>query len=205
MTETRRTIAFAIVAAALIGITSAPMALAHSGTVENYYWHNDTRMCYDSSSLDNMTVDGSTNNSSDVETEVDKSKDTFNNEMNQVTLLDDAWGCWLGDHVDVASANHANSNVLGWEVTHLDWFDNTEIDQSEVRFNTDQDWGTNSNSCSVSDLDIEWIMNHELGHSIGLKHHNHPSSPNSMMYEYCDSKYAALQTVDDTAIDINYS
>jgi len=201
--KTKKTITFAILAALTIGVGTAPTALAGDGTVEAYYWQADPATCYNTGSLDNMTVDGSTGNGADVETELEVTVGTYNAEMNQITIIGNTWwNCNFSTHFDVASEDMADSNDLASEYSH---FTSTAMSQSEIRFNTDQNWGTSTNSCnSSSNLDIEWVMNHEFGHGIGLKHHVH-STPNSVMHDECDSIIANLQTVDDTAIDIHYN
>ncbi|GEM_PF-6290021 len=201
--KTRTTIAISALLAVAIGL-SIPTAMATAGTVESYWWKANTGMCYNASSLNNMNVGGSTGHSSTVITEVEQSRGVLNAEMNGVDITGDAWQNCYANHFDVASENVADSTVLAYELSYLDLFDSTKMTQSEIRFNTDHSWSANSSSCSTSSLDIQWIGNHEMGHGIGLKHHTHPASPDSMMYESCHPKYAALQTVDKTAIDIHY-
>ncbi len=46
-------------------------------------------------------------------------------------------------------------------------------------------------------------INDPYCHSYFHAHHDHPT-PNSVMNWYCASTYSALQSVDDTAIDIHY-
>ena len=193
-----------IIAILVLVVTfSTPMVFAGAGTVEDYWWKVDTGMCYNTSSLDDMTVDGSTGNGSGVITETEKSRAAYNVEMNGITINGNSWVNCHGRHFDVASANHVNDRVLAWEITYTDWLDSESITQSEIRFNTDHDWGTDSNSCSKSDLDIEWVFNHEMGHGIGLKHHMH-NPTNSVMHASCNAVLANLQAVDATAIDIHY-
>ena len=201
--KTIQTITFAILTVLTIGIGTAPIALASAGSVESYYWQGNPSTCYNTGSLDNMTVDGSTGNGDDVETELEVTVGTYNGEMNQITIIGNTWwNCNFGKHFDVASENMANSNTLA---TEYSYFTGTSMSQSEIRFNTDQNWGTSTNSCnSSSNLDIEWIMNHEFGHGIGLKHHYH-STPASVMHTSCNSIIANLQNVDDTAINIHYN
>lgn len=199
--QTIRTPIIAIVA--LIVTFSTPVVFAGAGTVEDYWWKADPGMCYNTSSLDDMTVDGSTGNGSDVITETEKSRAAYNAEMNGITINGDSWTNCYGKHFDVASTDHADDRVLATERTYTDWLDSESITQSEIRFNTDHGWGTDSDTCSTGDVDIEWVFNHEMGHGIGLEHHTH-SPANSVMHAYCNAVIANLQDVDDTAIDIHY-
>ena len=93
-TKTTKTITFAILAALTIGIGTAPTALAAAGTVESYYWQGDPATCYNTGSLDNMTVGGSTGHGDDVETELNVTISAYNVEMNQITINGNNW--WDG-------------------------------------------------------------------------------------------------------------
>lgn len=184
-----------------MGVTTLPNALAGAGTVENYYWQANTDMCYNESSLDNLNFEDATGNGADVITEMEKSRSMYNVEMNGVTINAQGLFSCFGKHFDVQSeAQDGSGGVLAYEFSS---FTGTSMDQSEIRFDSDDGWGQNSNSCTLGDIDVEWIMNHEMGHGIGLIHHTHTPA-NSVMHASCNSIIASLQSVDDTAIDIHY-
>lgn len=204
MTETYRKALLALPMILVIGLS--PVAYGHAGSVFDYWFKTDADMCYSESSLDNLDFGGSTGNGTGVIDVMELTRDMMNDEVNGVTFNEQGIFSCLATtvHIDVQSQDLA-SNVLGTEHSIQDFWDSEKVIQSEIRLNTDHDWSDNSNSCSTSDLDVQWIMNHEFGHSIGLKHHTHPSSPNSMMDETCVDKYEEFQSVDETAVDIHYS
>jgi hypothetical protein len=201
--KTTTTIALSVIIALAIGLFSNPLVHASAGTVESFWWKQDPGMCYNTSSLDDLTFDSSTGNGADVETVIELSRSMFNAEMNGITITGDNWLNCFGLHFDIGSEDLTNTSWAATEFTIVDAFDPARITQSEIRFNTDHDWETDSNSCSSSSLDLEWIANHEMGHGIGLKHHDH-TPPESMMHWQCVSTQSTLQTVDDTAINIRY-
>ncbi len=158
-------------------------------------------MCYNESSLDNLDFEDSTGNGSAVITEMEKSRSMYNAEMNGVTINGQGLFSCFNNHFDVQSeAQDGSGGDLAYEFSY---FVDDRMTQSEIRFDSDDGWGQNSNSCTLGDIDVEWIMNHEMGHGIGLIHHSH-SPPESIMHPSCNSIMANLQTVDDTAIDIHY-
>ncbi len=166
------------------------------------YWHSDTDMCYSESSLDDLDFNDSTGNGDDVIDEMEKSRSTYNGEMNGVTINEHGWFSCYNNHIDVQSESQDGAGgILAYEISYKI---GTRMAQSEIRFDSDEGWGGDSNKCTLGDIDIEWIMNHEMGHSIGLKHHNH-NPPNSVMHPICNAVMSSLQPVDDTTIDIRYA
>ena len=68
--------------AVFLSPVTSPYAAADAGTVEDYYWHSDTDMCYSESSLDDLDFNDSTGNGDDVIDEMEKSRSTYNDESN---------------------------------------------------------------------------------------------------------------------------
>jgi hypothetical protein len=188
-----------------VGLFTIPAVDASAGTVENYFWQNNPGMCYKTSSLDNMNVDGTTGQGSTVETEFEKARTLFNNNMDNITInADSSANCSATYRIEVSSDDMA-SGVMGSELSS--WgSDATVMTKSVIKFNTDMSWKVGTGGCSTSDADIKYIANHELGHGTGLKHHGAHAhgSVNSMMHKTCNDKLNTLQSVDKTALDLKY-
>lgn len=197
--ETQTTSIIAL--AALIVTFATPSVFGAAGTVESYYWQANTDMCYSESSLNNLDFEDSTGNGSDVIDAMELSRSTYNAEMNVITINGHGLFSCFVKHFDVQSED---LGVPGGTIAQETSFvTGTSMNQSEIRFDDEDGWGDNSNGCTLGDIDVEWVMNHEMGHGIGLIHHDH-TTPNSVMDPNCGSTYSTLQTVDDTAIDIHY-
>lgn len=201
-TKTQKTtIVLAAMLVLSVGVTMLPNVLAAAGTVDSYYWHSNTDMCYSESSLDNLDFEDATGNGNDVITEMEKSRSMWNVEMNGVTINGHGLFSCFFNHIDVQS--EAQDGAGGDFAYEFSYFSGSTMSQSEIRFDSDDGWGGNSNRCTLGDIDVEWVMNHEMGHGVGIRHHVHnPAS--SIMHDTCQGTLSALQTVDDTTIDINY-
>lgn len=75
---------------------------------------------------------------------------------------------------------------------------------ADIEFNTDKEFGLDTDNCGSTTKDIEWVSMHELGHAVGLQHHWHAAYSHSVMDPYCTTQWALIQSVDDTALNINY-
>lgn len=188
-----------IALSALIVAFAMPSAFAGAGTVETYYWQNNPEFCNLETELDDLGAIAS------VESELNDSRVIYNAEMNGITIDAEDATC-DGGYIENGAYD------MGWWTGILAQNTNTYLEplpavnslaKQEIDFNTGKPFAIEGNSCSWLGFDLEWVMNHELGHGIGLKHHDHDPAE-SIMDPICDAKWAALQTVDKTAIDINY-
>lgn len=202
---TKTTIVLSVMFAVAAGFTMTPSVNADAGGTLTAWWQSDPEMCYSESSLNNLNFEDSTGNGADVITQMELSRVLLNGEMNGITIkAQGLFSClsWV-KHIDVQSEDIATATWLAYERSIADDNDATDKTQSEIRFDTKDGWGENSDTCNAGDVDVEWVMNHELGHGIGLDHHDH-NPDTSMMDPVCGPIYSTLQTVDDTAIDIHY-
>jgi len=72
-----------------------------------------------------------------------------------------------------------------------------------VKFNNMQHWST-SNSCDFANgYNLEWVANHELGHTVGLGHQNN-SGENSVMVPNCATSWSDVQSHDEAVLDSLY-
>lgn len=191
-----------IALSALIVTFAMPSAFANAGTEETYYWQSDPEMCYLENELADIDFEDSTGSSNvaAIESELNDAVATYNAEMNGITIDPEDSTC-NGNKIEVGAYSLAEWTWLAQEGSS---WSGTSMTASYIDFNTDHGFGDESNWCFPYDYDIEWTMNHELGHGIGLKHHDHWIA-DSVMHPSCRSTWSALQSVDDTAIDIHYS
>ena len=125
-----------------------------------------------------------------------------NPSMEDIDILPHTGTCPL-TQINVGTADLGWWGTLAVTTTYQNPFNYSETLNAYIRFNTEQGFDKDSNTCDNNETDIEWVMNHEIGHTVGLRHHFH-IFPNSVMYDFCNNIYDTLQYVDHAALDINY-
>jgi hypothetical protein len=156
--------------------------------------NGDADLYFHFTSLNTLSVDGdTTSNYSKVKTEVQQSMTRYNN---------------LGNDIDLSTTSSFSSGDYTVYATNLGIFGDsaqaTYPNQSGdyIRFNTSRDFGT-SGSCTLwYAYNLEWLTNHEIGHTVGLAHAS--SSDNSVMVDSCSSKWSNVQSHDDAVLDALY-
>ena len=157
--------------------------------------NGDAEFYFHYTSLNVMSVDGdSSSNYSKVKTEVQSAMTTYNN---------------LGNDIDLTTTGSYGSGDYIVYSTDLGIFgpsaEATYPGGSDyVRFNDWRDFGT-SGSCSLwYAYNIEYLTNHEFGHTTGLLHAT-SSSDTSTMVSSCDAtKWSDVQSQDETVLDDKY-
>ena len=181
----------------LIIAFSIPNASATPVSIENHYWHTDPEFCY-TSELNSIEIDGSTGRQSVVETELDKVADTYNDALNSIGSsidirdnIDDS--CPSIYYISHESASLGQYGYTAQADTRPVPGQPTKIHHSTIEYTTDRGFGSDVNVCTHNNKDIEWIANHEVGHSFGLKHHWHFFYDHSVMRPWCSSIYSDVQ------------
>lgn len=188
-----------------------PSAFANDTPSTGYSWENGNFVvCYITGELDDLSIDGS------------KDKETvFMKEFNDsIDHYDDQSEFSLSvTTTSVSTANScASSNVTQVGKYNDAWYGNlAEITSSYIStgtshyysktldFNTEKDFGKESDTCNWNDWDPEWVMNHEFGHVLGLLHHDHwPYSDYSVMDHLCNSEWESLGQDDLDTLDNYY-
>ena len=153
------------------------------------YWFHCT-------SLNPLSVDGdTTNNCNKVQGAVEDAMDNYNDLPN--------------NDLDLTTTNSFTDKwVYATDLTF--WGPSAQasyphIDDGYVRFNDWRDFGT-SGGCQKElwvtfAYNLEWLSTHELGHSVGLLHHN---GHTSTMVDSCDTLWAAIQADDEGTLDDKY-
>ena len=193
--------------AVLIGTIGLTPAFADNPPYKDLYWFNnagDPEICYLESELDNLTVDNNgTGHGQDVEDETDDARSAINSAVSGLTIAAEDNSCGY-NYIEVG-AKSLNWGVMAQAQT-VAYYPTPNLYQyaeSELDFATGYEWEVESNDCGIwNDKDIEWLANHELGHALSLGHHT--GSDHSMMKNGCTSKYQAVQSVDDAALEVRY-
>lgn len=190
----------------LIVAFTIPSAFATAGTVEDYYWHDDPYVCYDTDELNDIEIaNQGTGQADDIIDEIEDTRSHYNSKLEGLNI-DPEDTCSLNDYKSIL---HGSDDLGSWgyaAVTYT-WTVSgqpTEIHSQLIDYTTVKDFGIESNTCANNNKDIEWTSNHEYGHVVGLEHHNHLFYDHSVMEPACVSTWSAIQSVDDTAFDINY-
>lgn len=193
---------------ALTVAISLPSAFASQGPIEDYYWQTSPETCYLETELDDIDFEGtrSSTNQSDIISELEDSRASYNVEMNGITIYgEDSNSCSDNRRIEVGAFDFGDWWTYGQEVTS---YSGTAMTISRIDLNTNSNVGfdSESSSCTRTDIDLEWIYNHELGHGIGLKHHSHVyGTADTVMGTSCSSEWNSLGSDDDDAIDEHYS
>ena len=72
-----------------------------------------------------------------------------------------------------------------------------------IRFNNIFHWSTSNGCDDINGFNLEWIANHELGHTVGLYHPKTPGE-NSVMVPNCATSWSDVQSHDKAVLDDKY-
>ncbi len=193
---------FLLATAFVISTISMTSAYAHNPPYEDDYWFNyngDPEVCYLTSQLNGMTVDGSTNNASDVENAVELTRAEYNSEIDGLTIAADDGSC--GYNSIEVGAKSLTWPILAQTTPSVNWSNGDYADR-EVDFSTNINWEINSNACDwLHDKDVEWLANHEFGHALSIDHH---SGSGTVMDSGCHSDYASVDSESENALEARY-
>jgi len=185
---------------------SIPYAFADNPPYKNNYWYDykgDPEVCYLESELDNMTVNGTTNQGSAVIAAVELTRAEYNSKIDGLTIgAVDSTCSYNNIKVGARSLDFGIAAQAQLSAYYC-CGNNHEYAGHFVDFNTDIGWKTNNDECGFFDnKDIEWIANHEFGHALGLDHHS--GGFHSVMGELCSSAFAEVQPADKAALESLY-
>jgi len=158
---------------------------------------NNRADLYFHSSLNNLNIDGSTGQFTKAKRETQDAMSEWNSQTADVTLYTTN-SYQGGDHVVYA----ANLGLFGYsgQATY------PNSDENYVRYNTWRHFGTSGGCNSLFGFsyayNLEWLANHELGHTVGLGHA--PIGDDSVMVPYCASSMSEVQEQDAYTLDLIY-
>lgn len=188
-----------------IGITPV---FAHNPPYKDDYWFNnngDPEICYLEYQLARLTVDNGSGNYQDVEDEVDDARQAYNSKVSGLTIAAEDDSCDY-NRIEVGAKD------LGWGVMAqavltayycCSWSVYGQYAEQEFDLGTNYEWEVESDGCDWQvDKDIEWIANHELGHTLSLDHH---SNGETTMSIGCDSDWGSIDSETDSALEARYN
>lgn len=199
-----RTVTFlvATVFAVVISTISMTPAYADDPPYEDDNWFNfygDPEVCYLTSQLNLMTVNGSTNMAADVEDAVELTRAEYNSKIDGLTIAADDGNCGYNS-IEVGAKSLA-WGVMAQTFPSVNWYTGDYADR-EIDFATGYDWATNSDACDwLNDKDVEWLANHEFGHALSIDHH---SGSGTVMDSGCHSDYASVDSESEDALEARY-
>lgn len=158
--------------------------------------NGDAGFWFQCSSLNSMDVDGdTTNNCNKVKSAVQDSMSTYNG---------------LGNDIDLTTTSSFTDYLV--YATNLGLFGPSaeatfpSSTGDYLRFNDHRALGTSGGCQNFLGFNyaynIEWLTNHEFGHTTGLAHHT--TGHNSVMVEHCANSWSNVQSDDEFVLDNKY-
>jgi len=161
--------------------------------------NNDEDICYRSDELNSLDA-GGFQNSANIINQFEKSRLRYNT-INGLDIIKIST-CGAQHDNDVGSAD---LSLFGPLAQMNGVYPSGVFQSAYVEFNTQKAFGINSNTCNTWNWDIEWVMNHEMGHYVGLDHHNPVfTTPHSVVYPNCNAVWEVLQTDDINKLNNMY-
>lgn len=189
-----------ITALAIMGSFSIPKVSAHSEAGPQGWFSSGTQsICYATTGLGYLKLDGSTGQGSAVKTQVQKGQSEVSNntDMNlSETTSCSGYKSWVTSFYDPSTSLFARTSPL---------YTSSGIEYKIMEYNNNQYlyWVTNGN-CSPISADLSNVANHEFGHYAGMDHQTDGASDHTMMHELCDSYYSSIKTADITFVNNHY-
>ena len=195
-----KTILFASLIAAMILPFSGMQYAAASHPVPTFYPFDSKyqSICYQMTLLDNVKINGQTNKSSLIKTEVEKAR----NHVSGNTVMNISYDSTCNYKDNEVRAKYFSSMFLHAATTVLDA--NKSSQYKWISFNTNSYHNfIDSGSCNWWESEnIKFVANHEFGHFAGLGHaSDSDSDSHTMMKSDCTPGYAIIKTSDKNQIN----
>ncbi len=192
-TKTSMILSTTIIGLLVVMLAPTDVFANHTPWIGSTLPNGDAELYFSCTSLNGMWVDYDWwSNCNTVKGEVQDAMSTFNG---------------LGNGIDLTtSATHTDKIVYAMNLGSYSVLAEASYPHSPadfVRFNNMQHWST-SNGCDFANgYNLEYVANHELGHTVGLAHA--AQSDNSMMVPNCDAtKMSTVQSHDEAVLDALY-
>lgn len=166
------------------------------GGNHKWYW-GSTTVCYDTTPLNSLFVDGSYNQYSTVATELDNARSDWNDESSSFSFGYTSSSC-----DNTFSATALSGGLVGLTDPEYDWLGYVfEVDSWFD--NSARDWHSGS-GCSDSDpASLRYVATHEFGHWLVFGHAESDPS-HSVMYDEYDCDGRTVQDDDAEELDDVY-
>lgn len=187
------------VAVILASLTTIPNAFAHPIYTGHKHFWGSTDVCYDTTALNALQIDGFTGRSSTAVIELNSARNDWNSQTSPFSFnLQTSCSHWMG------SAN-LSGGTLALTTTSYDaggyvYDVDTNFDSSLRSWNS----GSSCNSNADVTTSLRYVATHEFGHWLVFGHATDGLASHSVMWTYYTCAATTVQPADATELDNVY-
>lgn len=182
----------------LAGLNAVPSAFAHPiYTGHSHFW-GSTDVCYDTTGLNALTVNGSTGNSATVATELDNARGDWNDESSSFSFnYQSSCSHWV-------SSTSLSGGTVAQTTTTYDGFG--YVYDVDFNFDSSSRTWTSGTSCDPDSepASLRYAATHEFGHWLEFGHASDGTSSHSVMWTSYNCNGINVKSADATELDSVY-
>lgn len=182
----------------LASLSAIPSAFAHPiYTGHKHFWGN-TDVCYDTTGLNALTVDGSTGRATTVATEITNARNDWNNQSSPFSFnLQTSCSHWVG------STSLSGGTVA---LTTLSYDTFGYVYDVDFNFDSSSRTWTSGSSCDPDSepASLRYAATHEFGHWLEFGHATDSTSSHSVMWTSYNCNGIVVKSADALELDNVY-